>query len=231
MATRLRTARRAVTAGAMALPAALLTTLTATLLLAPGARAQTTTVIARVGMRNRATTHYNEVMLTHGRWTFPDVFWFDAGRSSYREIGIGIGAEIFRTRQWQLNQTYSISLASGSAAHAARFFVPWSLLAFTPNARWRAEMVYFPEIPLNEPARIQHIFEREKVEYIFPRFKVGAGYGAYKFGDRDWQHKPMLTTTLRGGKLGDMEFWLQRIPGNHVQAQFRYKVIVKLGSK
>ena len=194
------------------------------------ARAQeTATLIARVGMRNRATTHYNEVMLTHGRWTFPDVFWFDAGRSSYREIGIGVGAEIFRSKHLQLNQTYSLSLASGSAAHAARFFVPWSLFAITPNPHWRAEIVYFPEIPLNDAARIQHIFEREKVEYVAKRFKLGAGYGAYKFGERDWQHKPMLTTTLRGGHLGDLEFWLQRLPGNQVQVQARYKVIIKLG--
>ena len=63
-----------------------------TLLAARPVRAQeTATLIARVGMRNRATSHYNEVMFTHGRWTFPDVFWFDPGRSSYREVGVEIG--------------------------------------------------------------------------------------------------------------------------------------------
>ena len=158
----------------------------------------------------------------------PDVFWFDPGRSNYREVGVGMGVNILQTKRFTFSQTYDFSFASGSAAHSAKFFVPWTLFAFTPTTHWRAEAVYFPEIPLNKPARIQHIFEREKVEYVAKHFKLGAGYGAFKFGDRDWQQKPMLTTTLRGGSLGDMEFWLQRIPGNHVQVQARYKVILKL---
>jgi hypothetical protein len=31
-----------------------------------------------------------------------------------------------------------------------------------------------------------------------------------------------ITATLKAGSLGNFEFWLQRLPGNHAQVQFRY---------
>ena len=61
-----------------------------------------------------------------------------------------------------------------------------------------------------------------KVEYDFKHFKAGAGYGAYQLGDGPWQNKPFLTATLKAGKLGNFELWLQRLPGNDAQLQVRY---------
>src|SRR5689334_23918155 len=78
------------------------------------ARAQiTTSLIARVGIRNRATSHYNEVIVNHNRWNFPDVFWFDAGRSSYREIGVGGGREFLHTPHFSFTQNIYFDQASG----------------------------------------------------------------------------------------------------------------------
>jgi hypothetical protein len=74
----------------------------------------------------------------------------------------------------------------------------------------------------NEPATAQQLLERAKLEYDFARFKLGAGYSAYRFGTEAWRHKPFLTGTFKGGRFGNFELWLQRVPADRYAVQFRY---------
>ncbi len=187
--------------------------------------------IARMATRTFATTHYVEVIQSRGRWIAPDVYYIDFGSNKYREVGVGGGATLFTSAHFNIDQEAYIDQAFGPAAHGALYLVPWTYFGYRISPRLRGETVYFPYFPLNQAGRIQHILERAKMEYYFKRFKIGAGYAGYRFGDRDWQNKPFLTTTLRGGALGDLEFWLQRLPGNHVQAQIRYRLAYKHSAK
>ena len=190
------------------------------------ALAQTQTVVlARLGMRNAATSHYLEVIPSYGHWIAPDVYYFDFGSKKYREIGAGGGVTGQLSKRFTATQELFFDQAYGSSSHGAMFLVPWSYLGYSITSRIRGETVYFPYFPLNRYGHIEHILERSKVEYYFSHLKLGVGYGGSKIGDRDWQHKPFLTTTFRGGSWGDLEFWLQRIAGNHLQAQIRYRLL------
>ena len=182
-----------------------------------------TTVIARMGMRNFATYHYFEAFQERGRWIAPDVVYIDFGKNNYREVAVGGGAILYNSTHFTIIEEGSLDLATGPSAHGARYFLPWTYVGYRITPKIRGETVYFPLLPLNKAARIQQILERSKLEYDFGHFKLGVGYGAYRLGDGDWQHKPFLTTTLKGGGLGDLELWVQRLPGNHVQAQIRYR--------
>ena len=183
-----------------------------------------TTVIARMGMRHVATYHYFEVYQERCRWIAPDVVYIDFGKNNYREISIGGGAVLHNSTHWTIFQEVFFDQATGPGAHGALYLLPWTYIGYRITPKVRGETAYFPLLPLNKAARIQHIIERAKLEYDFKHFKVGAGYGAYQFGGDDWQHRPFLTTTFKGGRLGDLELWLQRLPGNHVQAQIRYRI-------
>jgi len=85
------------------------------------------------------------------------------------------------------------------------------------------EVVYFPYLPLNKAGRMQHVLERAKLEYSFKHFKAGGGYGAYQFGDSPWQNKPFITSTLKCGRFGNLELWLQKMPRGNPQVQVRYE--------
>lgn len=194
--------------------------------------AQTNTLfIARMGMRNHATSHYAEVSQSRGPWVLPDVYYIDFGSNRYREVGLGGGSDLLHFKFLNFTQEVYFAQTTGPAANGALYLVPWSYVGYALTSRLKGETVYFPYVPLNRAGRIQHVLERAKLEYYFKHFKVGAGYGGYKYGAGNWQQKPFLTTTVRGGDLGELEFWLQRLPGNHMQAQIRYKVSFKSGKK
>jgi hypothetical protein len=110
----------------------------------------------------------------------------------------------------------------GELANGALYFEPFVLGNYRPTPSVEAEVCYFPYIPLNDAASTQHILERAKLEYNFGRVKAGGGYGAYKFSDNDWQHKPFVTTTLNFGSIGSFEFWVQRVAEGEITVQFRY---------
>jgi hypothetical protein len=68
------------------------------------------------------------------------------------------------------------------------------------------------------------LIERAKLEYDLGVVKVGGGYGAFKFDKDQWEHRPFLTTTtLEMGRLGAVEFWLQRTSGegHNLRTQIR----------
>lgn len=190
--------------------------------------AQADTVFqARIGMRDQATYHFVEVLQQRDRWIVPDVYYVDFGSNRYREVGAGGGADLYNAHRFRFSVEGFLDQALGPSSHAAFYALDWALVAYSFTPRLHADAVYFTYFPLNNAGKMQHVLERSKLEYSFQHFKIGPGYGGSQFGPRDWQHKPFLTTTLRGGGLGDLEFWFQRVAGNHMQVEIRYKIHIK----
>jgi hypothetical protein len=182
-------------------------------------------LLVRTGFRDDKafTYHYVEAFQERGRWIYPDIGYIDFGETKqYREFFIGAGGAVIASKHLRFIEEGMIEQALGPTSEHATYFIPWSFAPFNITSRLGGEVVYFPYLPLNKQGRIQHVLERAKVEYDFEHFKAGAGYGAYQFGDGPWENKPFITATLKAGSLGNFEFWLQRLPGNHAHLQVRY---------
>ena len=188
----------------------------------------TTIFVARTGMRldepYRGTYHYLELFQLRGKWIYPDVGYIDFATGNYRELFVGAGRTLYDGKKLMVAGELYFVQAVGPAAKSARYLWPWTLVQVRFTPKFSNETVYFPYLPLNSSARIQHVLERSKFEYAFNKtLKVGAGYGGYKFGDTEWQHKPFITTTV-STRAGAFEFWLQRMPGG-AQVQLRYTLV------
>jgi len=186
------------------------------------AQESSTTIIARLAMRNSATQHYAQVYQTRGKWILPDVLYVDFGKNNYREVLVGGGRVWYAGKHLGLTHEDYLGQASGSAAGSALYLLPWTKVDYRLSPKISGNTVYFFYAPLNQAGKFHQALERAKLEYSFSKtLKAGAGYGGSKPNGKPWQHKPMLTATFRCGQLGDIEFWLQRIPGNHAQAWLR----------
>jgi hypothetical protein len=192
------------------------------------AAAQATIVIARVAFKNVTTFRYAQVFHESGRWVFPDLGYVDYGNSGdYREFFAGAGRTLIRSPKATLVGEMYYLQATGEASGSARYLLPWALVAVRPTARLRGEAVYFPYVPLNEPARLQHVVDRAKLEYALPHVKFGAGYGGYQAEGIHWQHQPFVTVTVTPPRVGDIEMWVQRVPERGVQFQIRYFRVIR----
>lgn len=189
---------------------------------APPAFAQATVVIARVAFKDTTSFRFAEVFHEWGPWVFPDVGYIDYGSGDYREFFAGLGRTLIRSPKATLVGEMYYLQAAGEASGSAKYLMPWALLAVRPSARLRGEAVYFPYLPLNEPAQLQHVVERAKLEYALQYVKFGAGYGAYDARGIEWQHRPFVTFTVTPPRVGDIEIWVQRVPERGVQFQVRY---------
>ena len=195
----------------------------------PGANNATTTIfIARTSQQLDSpyvrTYDYVELLQRRGRWICPDLGYIDFGRGDYREIFVGGGRSLHDSKRATLIEELYFVQASGPAAKGAKYLWPWTMLQLQFTPKLTSESVYFPYVPLNSSARIQHVLERSKLEYVLSEhWKVGAGYGGYKYGGSDWQHKPFLTATV-STRAGAFEFWLQRMPSG-AQVQLRYALV------
>lgn len=191
----------------------------------PGAAravAQNTVVIARIAAKDHVNQRFAEVFHEHGRWVFPDVGYIDFGDpGGYREFFAGLGRTLVRSPKATVVGEMYFLQATGEASGSARYLLPWVLVDYRPSPNVHGEAVYFPYVPLNGGARLQHVVERAKLEYLFDVVKVGGGYGAYDADGLSWQHRPFVTMTLMPPRLGEIEFWLQRVPGG-TQFQVRY---------
>jgi hypothetical protein len=192
---------------------------------------QTKTIaIARTGFLTgdgQTTYRLVEVFQVRGKWILTDVGYIDFGNTGvYRETFIGAGWTVLDSKQITIIEEGYFDQASGPSSKGAMYFQPWTYIGYKITSRLGGETVYFPYLPLNKAGRVQHVVERAKLEYDFKYFKVGGGYGGYRFGSYDWQHKPFITATLKAGRLGNFEVWLQRMPSstgkNHAQVQLRY---------
>ncbi|MCL5666291.1 MAG: hypothetical protein M1383_00755 [Patescibacteria group bacterium] len=183
-------------------------------------------LVARLAMRNAATQHYSQFYQQRGRLIGPDVIYVDFGKNNYRETFIGGGGVLYKANRFSLTHEDYFGQASGPAAKGASYILPWTKVDYKVNSRISGNAVYFFYIPLNSSAGFHQSIERAKLEYDFKHFKLGAGYAGSQSIGKDWQNKPLLTTTVKAGKFGSVEFWLQRLPGNHAQLQVRYSVLL-----
>ena len=187
----------------------------------------TTTVLVRTGLRSDVTLRYVEVLQTRGRWVVPDVGYIDFGDAGrHREIWLGGGPVLIQRPSVNLTVTGYYAQDDGSAANGAKYFQVWSLLGYQVAPHVVAQAVYLGFAPLNDAARVQHLFERIKLEYDFGRLKLGGGYAAYRFATDAWQHRPFVTGTVRLGRAGALELWGQRLSGDKAQLQVRYALSV-----
>ncbi len=189
-----------------------------------------TTILTRTALHKDRTYRFFEVIQTRGKWVLPDMGYIDFGEAgSYREFWAGGGAVLHSSDHFLVIFEGLVAAATGPAADGAVYLQPWILFGYRITPRLAGEVVYFPYIPLNEAGVTQHLVERAKLEYDLGVVKVGGGYGGFKF-DRDrWQHRPFLTTTLELGRLGALEFWLQRTPGEgrNLRTVIRYKINIR----
>ena len=184
-------------------------------------------LIGRTGIRTDSphvgTYRYLEFFQARGNWILPDLGAIDFYHSNYRELFVGAGRTLYNSKQVTWVAELYFAQATGSAAQSARYLWPWTLVdvRFTPQLT--GEIVYFPYIPLNQSAHVQHVLERAKVEYAPSKaWKVGAGYGAYQYSGQSWQNKPFVTTTLSTA-AGSFELWLQKMPdGGQVQLRYQF---------
>lgn len=181
-----------------------------------------TTVTGRIGMRNAATFHFAEMWQTHrGKYIYPDIGYFDGGRYGYWETFFGGGVVSHNSKHFTLVNIGYLDRAHGSKSDHALCFLPWTLVGYRITKRVSGETVYFPYLPLNKSARLQHVLDYSKVEYDFGKIKLGGGYAAYQYGEKPWEHKPFLITTFKTNFAGNIQLWVQRIAGNRIQAQVR----------
>jgi hypothetical protein len=195
---------------------------------ATSASAQATAIVVRVAADDDGSTfRYAQVFHEIGDWVAADVGYIDYGNTAYRELFAGFGRKLLKKPTLMiLGELYYLQ-AAGSASAGEKYILPWVLTAFSLTPRIRGEAVYFPYLPLTGSATLQHVVERAKLEYAWSRVKIGGGYGAYQFSGTDWQHKPFATLTVTPPAVGDIEFWVQRVPRGGVQLQVRYFHVIK----
>ncbi|HZI21845.1 MAG TPA: hypothetical protein VFD76_04990 [Gemmatimonadales bacterium] len=183
-------------------------------------------LIARSGIRTDSphvgTYHFLELFQTRGDWVFPDLGAVDFSHDTYRELFAGAGRTLYNGKQVTWVEELYFVQATGPAARSARYLWPWTLVDVRFTSQLTSEVVYFPYVPLNGSAHIQHVLERAKAEYAPSHaWKLGAGYGAYQYGGQPWQNRPFVTTTF-STSVGAFEFWVQKLPGG-AQVQVRYQ--------
>jgi opacity protein-like surface antigen len=186
-------------------------------------------LVLRTGVQTEAphagTYHYFEFFQLRGNWIYPDFGYLDFNDGTgYRELFVGAGRTLYHSDRATIAEELYFAQATGPDAKSARYLWPWTLVDFKIADKLTTETVYLAYLPLNQPARIQHVLERAKVEYqVAKHVKVGGGYAGYKYGDGQWQSKPMIATTV-STNAGSFEFWLQKMPGGG-QVQIRYTLV------
>jgi hypothetical protein len=177
---------------------------------------------------DRGAYHYAEVIHERGRLVPFDAGYIDFDNpAEYRELWLGGGFKPIASRRVSLTAEGFLTRAYGEHAGGALYFQPFLFGTARVAPRVLVEVEYFAYVPVNDAGRAQHLLERAKAEYDWPRFKLGGGYGAYQSRGAAWEHKPFVTATIKAPPVGDVEFWLQRLHDDHFTVQIRYaKVFV-----
>ena len=186
-----------------------------------------TVLLLRTGT-DRGAYHYAEVIHERGRLVPFDAGYIDFDNpAEYREMWLGGGFKPIASSRVSLTAEGFLAGAYGEHAGGALYFQPFFLGTARLASRVLVESVYLAYVPLNDAGHAQHLLERAKVEYDWPRVRLGAGYGAYQSRGAVWQHKPFITATIKAAPVGNVELWLQRLQDDHFTVQIRYaKVFV-----
>ncbi|HEY1985071.1 MAG TPA: hypothetical protein VGG85_06665 [Terracidiphilus sp.] len=160
-----------------------------------------------------------------GKWLFPDIGYYDTGYGKEQIWFTGAGAELVQRKRFNWEQEIYISQEAGPQSHNRRSLWLWPVLNFQFNPRFSAQVAAYPSIPLDRAQAWSYNIDRAKFQWAFrSHWMAGPGYTGGLCNDRSWQSNPFLTVT-RTTPLGNVEVWLQRIPGGS-QLQLRY-VLVK----
>jgi hypothetical protein len=202
---------------------------TLSLCAAAPAAGQATVVLARVAVKDAVTYRFAEVFHESADgWIFPDIGYVDFGGDQYREFFAGFGRTLVRRSNVTVVSELYYLQAAGPASAGAKYVLPWIMVAGRPSPRVRGEAVYCPYLPLTSGAQVQHVLDRAKLEYALqPYLRVGGGYAAYQTRGVAWQNKPFLTMTVAPPRVGEFEFWLQRLPDRGAQVHVRYQLVLK----
>jgi hypothetical protein len=194
---------------------------------ARGQEPAVTVLLLRTGT-GRGAYHFAEVIHERGRLVPFDAGYIDFDHpAEYREMWLGGGFKPIASPRVSLTAEGFLAGAYGEHAGGALYFQPFLLGTARLASSVLVESVYLAYVPLNDAGRAQHLLERAKVEYDWPRVRLGAGYGAYQSRGAAWQHKPFVTATIKAPPIGNIELWLQRLHDDHVTVQIRYaKVFV-----
>jgi hypothetical protein len=167
-----------------------------------------------------------EYAQTRGRWTFPDMGYYDTGNLSTQLWFIGTGADVVRTRHFAWNQTIYVAQESGSAASNQRTIRLWPVLDFTLTRHLTGQAVVFPILPIDHSAKAGFGVDRAKLEVAASsHLRFGAGYNASKCTGSPIENDPFGTITVTN-RAGAWEFWLQHMAGGG-QVQLRYVLVRK----
>lgn len=156
-----------------------------------------------------------------GRWILPDIGYYDTGYGKDQIWFTGGGAYIVRKPRAEWYQELYVTQEAGPQSTNKRSMWIWPVVDLRPLPRLSLETVAYPTLPLNRAQRWGMDVDRTKAEWsATSHWIVGAGYSGGICSERTWQNKPFATLT-RKTRLGDFEFWLQKIPGGG-QVQVRY---------
>ncbi|MBI2607937.1 MAG: hypothetical protein HYW51_03885 [Candidatus Doudnabacteria bacterium] len=184
------------------------------------AQTETSAEFRIAGNSDGHTYRLLEVYQTRGNTVAWDLGYIDFGSDVYRELYVGAGRVLTPAKRMALvAETYFVQAISPGTSE--RYVQPFVLGLFQLTERVSAQANYLLYVPINKIARIQHVLDRAKLEYDFGRFKAGAGYAAYKFGDQAWEHKPFVTGTVKFNQAGSVELWFQKLPaGSQVRVNY-----------
>jgi hypothetical protein len=159
-----------------------------------------------------------------GRWIIPDFGYFDTGYGKEQVWFAGAGAKLIHSRHVDLEQELYLTQEAGRDSENRRSLWIWPVLNMRFPARLSAQVAAYPTLPLDRAQRWGYDVDRAKLERtLSSHWQVGVGYAGGIDETRAWQSKPFLTTTRRT-HLGNLEVWIQSIPGGS-QAQVRYLLV------
>ncbi len=188
---------------------------------------------ARTGLDSGFTFRFLQAIHERGRWIGPDVGFIDFGdASAYREAWIGGGGVAHASKLWFVALEALFAFGSGETTADTVYVQPWMLVGYRPRPRLAAELVYFEYLPLDDRGTRQRVLDRAKLERDLGRFKVGAGYAGFQFGDGSWDHRPFLSATRKLGGTAELELWVQRDEDfggeSQTQVQIRFALLEEL---
>jgi hypothetical protein len=161
-----------------------------------------------------------------GRWIGPDIGYYDTGYGNDQIWFTGAGAALVNRRHFYWEQELYITQEAGPESHNRRSLWIWPVVDLQFRPRLSAQIVAYPTIPLTQTQRWGYDVDRAKLERtLTSHWLAGVGYSGGICSDRTWQSRPFLTAT-RKTRLGNVEMWLQSIPGGS-QAQVRYLLVRK----